>query len=503
MSTDSENRSAARGDLSSQYRAQRSLISRRSMLASAYNGIGALALSGLLAADVRGGERELATDLANPLRPRPPHHARKAKNCIFLFMQGGVSQIDSFQYKPKLGERHGKPLPEMPNVSGELQGRLSFPHVCVGSPFKFKQYGESGRHLSSLFPNIAEHADELAFVHGVKTDNQNHGPSTLHVTTGSQFPGSPSVGSWVTYGLGSENNNMPGYVVIQDPRGAPVNGAAVWANGYLPAMYQGTLLRPTGTPILNLQRPAGLSESQQRREFDVLRWLNDKHLENREGSELEARISAYELAFRMQSAAPELVDLSSEPQHVRAMYGLDESQTAGFGRQCLLARRLVESGVRHTLLIHGVQIGAQSWDDHGDVKGGMIRHSREVDLPIAGLLKDLKQRGLLEETLVVWASEMGRTPFVNGGLSGSPGRDHNSYNLVMWMAGGDVRGGATAGETDEFGLRAIGDSISIRDVHATILDLMGLDDDQLRYLHAGRNRQLTDIGGTVLREIIS
>jgi hypothetical protein len=480
-----------------------SVVSRRAMLASAYNGIGALALSGLLGEDLGGEEPKTTSDLANPLRPRTPHHPRKAKNCIFLFMQGGVSQVDSFQYKPKLAERHGKPLPDMPNVSGELQGRLSFPHVCVGSPFEFKQHGESGTHVSSLFPHIAKHVDEMALIHGIKTDNQNHGPSTLHVTTGSQFPGSPSVGSWVTYGLGSENNDMPGYVVIQDARGAPVNGAAVWANGYLPAMYQGTLLRPTGTPILNLQRPAGLSAGQQRREFDVLRWLNDRHLESREASELEARISAYELAFRMQSAAPDLVDLSKESQQVHTLYGLDQAHTAGFGRQCLLARRLVESGVRHTLLIHGVQIGTHSWDDHGDVKSGMIRHSREVDLPIAGLLTDLKQRGLLDETLVVWASEMGRTPFVNGGLSASPGRDHNSYNLVMWMAGGDVRGGATAGETDEFGLRSVGEAISIRDVHATILDLMGLDDDRLRYLHAGRNRQLTDIGGTVLREIIA
>jgi uncharacterized protein (DUF1501 family) len=296
---------------------------------------------------------------------------------------------------------------------------------------------------------------------------------------------------------------MPGYIVIQDPRGAPVNGAAVWANGYLPAAYQGTLLRSKGTPILNLARPVGVSVAQQRREFDLLTSLNRRHLTSRsEDTELAARINAYELAFRMQTEAPHLVSLTGETQKTQQLYGLDDPVTAGFGRQCLLARRLVESGVRYTMLVHGVQIGSHSWDDHGDVKGGMTRHSREVDRPVAALLTDLKERGLLEETLVVWASEMGRTPFRNGAVGNKPGREHNSWNLVMWMAGGDVKGGASVGETDEFGLRSVNGEIHIRDVHATILNLMGLDDDRLRYLHAGRLRQLTDIGGDVLRKII-
>jgi hypothetical protein len=470
------------------------------MLGRAFNGIGALALGGLLSDELAAAERTSA----EPFAARPAHHTRKAKHCIFLFLQGGVSQVDSFEYKPALADLHGKPLPRIPNIAGELQGRLSFPHVCIGSAFKFKQHGHSGRYMSELYPNLAEHVDSMAFLHGIKTDNQNHGPSTLHVTTGNQFPGSPSVGSWVTYGLGTTNQDMPGYVVIQDPRGAPVNGAAVWANGYLPAAYQGTLLRSKGTPILNLDRPQDVTRERQRRELDMLRWLNEQQLEtSRADSELEARINAYELAFRMQTAAPELVDLSGEPNHIQSLYGLDDPQTSGFGRQCLLARRLVESGVRYTLLVHGVQIGRHSWDDHGDVQGGMARHSREVDQPVAALLTDLKQRGLLSETLVVWASEMGRTPFKNGEMSKKPGREHNSYGLVMWMAGGDVKGGATAGETDEFGLRATGEPIPIRNVHTTILDLLGLDDDQLRYLHAGRFRQLTDIGGEVLTEIIA
>ena len=473
-------------------------VSRRDFLSSSFNGFGALALGGALAADLKADVR------VNPLEVRLPHMQRKAKHCIFMFFGGGVSQMDSFEYKPVLNKLHGKPLSRIPEISGELQGRLSFPHATVGSPFKFQRYGQSGKYISDRFPHLAKHVDELAFIHGIKTDNQNHGPSTLHVTTGDQFPGSPSVGSWVSYGLGSPNQDMPSYVVIQDPRGAPTNGAAVWSNGYLPAAYQGTLLRPTGVPILNLQRPAGVSAVQQRKEFDALKWLNRMHLEGRSAdSELEARISSYELAFRMQMEAPEIVDISRETASTRELYGLNEGHTAGFGRQCLLARRLVERGVRYSLLVHGVQIGGYSWDDHGDVKGGMIRHSREVDKPISGLLADLKQRGLLEETLVVWASEMGRTPFRNGGLGSKPGREHNSYALCMWMAGGDVKGGSKAGETDEFSLRSAGEPIHMRDVHATILNLMGIEDERLTYRYAGRNRRLTDIGGRTLEEIIS
>ena len=463
-----------------------------------FNGFGGLALSSLLAREVR------AAGIIDPLVAKSPSFRRKAKNCIMLFMCGGVSQVDSVEYKPKLNAFHGKRIPHIPKIaSGELQGRLSFAHECVGSPFKFHQYGQSGRYISELFPNLAKHVDDLAFIHGIQVDNQNHGPATLHVTTGSQFPGSPSVGSWVQYGLGSTNQNLPGYVVIQDPRGAPTNGAAVWGNGYLPAAYQGTFLRPSGIPIVDLSRPEGVSAAQQRQEFDALAWLNRRHLvEGSAADELEARISAYELAFRMQTAGPELVDLSGETKETQALYGLNNPKTAGFGRQCLLARRLVERGVRHTLLLHGVQIGKDSWDDHGNVKAGMIKHSGEVDLPVSGLLADLKQRGLLDETLVVWASEMGRTSFVNGGVGDKVGRDHNGHALCIWMAGGDVKGGATAGKTDDFSLCAAEDPIPIRDVHATLLNLLGLDDELLTYHYGGRIRRLTDIGGDVLHQII-
>ena len=473
---------------------------RREFLGRMFNGFGGLALSSLLAREAR-----TASGFIDPLAVKSPPLRRKAKNCIMLFMCGGVSQVDSFEYKPKLKEFHGQRIPHIPKIApGELQGRLSFPHECVGSPFKFQQYGQSSRYVSELFPNLAKHVDDIAFIHGIKVDNQNHGPATLHVATGSQLPGSPSVGSWVQYGLGSMNQNLPGYVVIQDPRGAPTNGAAVWSNGYLPAAYQGIFLRPSGVPIVDLARPEGVSTAQQRSEFDALEWLNRRHLDDGSAAdELEARISAYELAFRMQTAAPELVALSGESKETRALYGLDSPKTAAFGRQCLLARRLVERGVRHTLLLHGVQIGKDSWDDHGNVKDGMIKHSGEVDLPVAGLLADLKQRGLLDETLVVWASEMGRTTFVNGEVGANVGRDHNGHALCMWMAGGDVKGGATAGETDDFSLGAAEEAIPIRDVHATLLNLLGLDDELLTYHHGGRIRRLTDIGGRVLNQIIA
>jgi len=472
--------------------------SRRDFLWRSWNGIGGLALSQLLAEDLS------AATAVDPMAVKPQHFPRKAKRCIFLFMAGGASQVDTFDYKPRLKDFAGKRLPKLPGVSGEIEGFLDAPHRVIPSPFEFKQYGQSGRYMSTLFPQMGQMADEMAFVHGIKVDNNNHGPATMHVNTGSQLQGSPSVGSWISYGLGSENRNLPGYVVIQVPRGAPVNGSAVWSNGYLPASYQGTQFRSSGSPILDLALPKGLSREQQRREFDYMAQLNREHSAERGGSaELDARINAYELAFRMQMEAPKLVDLRSEPETVRKLYGLDNPVTEGFGRQCLLARRLVESGVRHVLLIHGVEIGKFSWDDHGNVKERMPQHAAEVDQPVAALLKDLKGRGLLEETLVVWTSEMGRTPFINDVTGEKPGRDHNQYGLTVWMAGGDIKAGTTAGATDEFGLRALEQPIPMRDVHATVLNLMGLHDDRLTYLHAGRYRRLTDIGGQVLKKIVS
>ena len=480
-------------------------LSRRDLLGQAFNGLGMLALGNLLAEDAQATQVDPAAPPLNPLHVRPTHYRRKAKHCIFVFMAGGASQLETFEHKPLLQKYAGRPMPKLPNLRGELAGKSNFPYTVMPNLFDFARHGESGRSVCSLFPHLATCVDDLAFIHGVEVDNNNHGPATLHINTGSVLADHPSIGAWVNYGLGSPNQNLPGYVVIQDPRGAPMNGAGVWGNGYLPASYQGTLFRSVGSPVINLERPRGVSPQQQRLEFDLLKSLNEQHYELRqETSDLEARINAYELAFRMQMEAPDVVDLAGETEATRNMYGLHRSETAGFGRQCLLARRLVEKGVRFTLLVHGVENKGYSWDDHGDIRGKMPRHALEVDRPLAGLLKDLKQRGLLEETLVVWASEMGRTPFMNNlPPQKNPGRDHNQYALVMWMAGGDVKTGATAGQTDDFGLRAQGESIPVRDVHATILDLLGLDDNRLRYLHAGRWRQLTDIGGHVLKQIIA
>ena len=474
--------------------------SRREFLCRACNGIGGLALASMLA-DELGAERASL----NPLAPRKQHLPRKAKHCIFLFMSGGVSHIESFDYKPNLEKYAGRRLPRPEGLSGEVATSLDAPHTAMPALWDFQQHGQSGRYVCSLFPHLSQHVDEMAFAFGIRLENNNHGPASLHLNTGSQFPGSPSVGSWIGYGLGTPNQNLPGYVVIQDPRGGPVNGSAVWGNGYLPASYQGIRFRSSGPPILNLEQPGDLSREQQRKEFDLLKWLNTKHGEHQPGaSELEARINAYELAFRMQTTAPSVVDLASESEATRQLYGLNDPNTAGFGRQCLLARRLVEQGVRYTLLIHGKRIDQSSWDHHSDVKGRMPQNAIEVDKPVSALLTDLKSRGLLEETLVVWASEMGRTPYIqqgNGPPGPKPGRDHNQNALVMWMAGGDVKGGASVGATDEFGIGGI-NPIPLHDVHATILNLLGLDDKRLTYLHQGRYRKLTDIGGHVLSELI-
>jgi len=462
---------------------------RRDFLWQSYLGLGALPLVQLLAAD-------------NPLAPKPRHHKVKAKSCIFLFMEGGVSQMDTFEYKPALYKYAGKQMPKAERTEGELATFSAAPNRVIAPFWNFKQHGQSGRWISDLLPNLATCVDDLAFVHGIKVDNNNHGPAVYHALTGNQFPGSASIGAWVTYGLGSENRDLPGFVVMGDRRGSTIGGANVWGNGYLPAAYQGTLFRNGSTPIIDLNRPVEISESKQRQELDLLRWMNEKHSSERTNtSELDARISSFELAFRMQAEAPELVNLGGESEATKKVYGLDDPITEPFGRQCLLARRMVERGVRFVKILHGA--GGDRWDDHGAIEERIPVHCREVDKPIAGLLLDLKARGLLDETLVVWASEMGRTPFDNNLTTDKPGRDHNQYGLVMWMAGGGIKPGTTFGETDDFSVRAAGEEIPVRDVHATLLHLMGLDQNRLTFLHAGRYKKLTDIGGRVITEITS
>jgi len=473
--------------------------SRRQFLFDSYLGLGALALADLLAADALSAA---TVDAVNPLAPRPQHHPAKAKSCIFLFMEGGVSQMDLFEYKPALIKYAGKQMPKAERTEGELATFSAAPNRIIPPYWGFKQHGQSGRWMSDLLPNLATCVDDLAFIHGVKVDNNNHGPAVYHTLTGSQFPGSASIGAWVVYGLGSENKDLPGFIVMGDRRGATIGGAGVWGSGFLPAAFQGTLFRNGSTPIVDLNRRPGVTESEQRKELDLLRWMNERHMADRTStSELEARIASFELAFRMQSQAPELVDLSGESEATKKLYGLDDPVTEPFGRQCLLARRMVERGVRFVKLLHGA--GPDRWDDHGAIQERLPVHCQEVDKPVAGLLKDLKSRGLLDETLVVWASEMGRTPFDNNLTTDKPGRDHNQYGLVVWMAGGGVKAGATVGETDDFSVRAAGEVIPIRDVHATLLHLLGLDQNRLTVLHAGRYKRLTDIGGRVLTEAIA
>ena len=476
----------------------RRVVSRRGFLLGSYLGLGGLALLDALQVD----SASAAAASAAPLAMKPPHLPAKAKRCIFLFMEGGVSQMDLFDYKPASEKYAGQQSPRPEGVHGEIATFSAAPNRVIPSPFRFARHGHSGRWMCEYLPAMSACVDEIAFVHGIQVDNNNHGPAVYHVLTGSQFPGSASVGAWMTYGLGTENQDLPGFIVLGDRRGAPIGGASVWGNGFLPAAYQGTLFRNGSAPIVDLRPRPSVTEKRQREELDLLNWLNQKHLADRSHtSELEARIAAYELAFRMQTKAPELVDLSRESEVTRKLYGLDDPISEPFGRQCLLARRMVERGVRIALVLHGA--GGDRWDDHGDIKGRIPTHCREVDRPIAGLLKDLKSRGLIEETLVVWASEMGRTPFDNNLVTDKPGRDHNQYGLVVWMAGGGVRSGATFGETDDFGLRNASAPIPIRDIHATVLRLMGLDQDRLSFLHAGRFKRLTDIGGRVISEVLA
>ena len=467
--------------------------SRREFLFQSYLGLGGIALMDLIANETHAAP-------VSPLAARQPHLLGKAKRCIFLFMEGGVSQMDTFEYVPALEKIDRQRMPTIRETTGAVGHMGSGPHRVIASPYKFARYGDSGHWMSDLFPHLATCIDELAWIHGIELGSSNHAPAVYHALTGHMLPGSPSVGSWVTYGLGTENNNLPGFVVVG--RGAPaIGGAKQWGNGYLPAAYQGTLFRTGDTPIVNLIPRPEQNLDRQREELDLLRWLNERHAAVRSSkSELEGRIAAYEVAFKMQTEAPQLIDISDESAATKELYGIGRDDTDTFGRQCLLARRMVERGVRFVKLLHG---SGKPWDQHGGIQGTLPRLCRQVDQPVTGLLQDLRMRGLLEDTLVVWASEMGRTPWDSNLTQSDPGRDHNNYSLVMWMAGGNVRGGASYGTMDEWSLRSVDQHVHIRDVHATLLHLMGLDQHQLTYLHAGRFDKLTDFGGRIIHEILA
>ncbi|MFN6204765.1 MAG: DUF1501 domain-containing protein [Acidobacteriota bacterium] len=483
--------------INSRYNHWMSTSDRREFLARAANGFGAMALSTLLARDAAADQADRsAAPTLNPLAPRQPHFKPKAKSVIFLFMVGGPSQMETFDPKPVLDQLHGQQLP--PSFGKIKSQFVKEGTPLLGSTWKFRKYGQSGLDVSELFPHVATCADDLAVIRSCYTESFVHAPAMYQMMSGRVLAAHPSLGSWVTYGLGSESENLPAYCVLTQPEGLPEGGAPMWGAGYLPTVHQGTVLRNGATPILHLAPPREIGRGQQRHLLDYLRQVNG--LQSREqDNELAARIAAYELAYRMQQHAPEAVDLSRETAATRALYGVDEKETREFGTRCLLARRLVERGVRFVLLFSGGGPVSVQWDAHDNIKDNHEQMCRWTDKPIAGLLKDLKSRGLLDSTLVVWGSEFGRTPISENGK----GRDHNPTAFSMWMAGGGVKGGQVIGETDELGFKTVGERYHPRDVHATMLHLLGLDQMKLTYLHNGRNERLTDFGGTVIDKVFS
>lgn len=458
-----------------------SFVNRREFLYRAGGGISGVALSTLLHAE-------------NP----QPHHPARAKSVISLFMCGGVSQVDSFDRKPALEKYAGQPL----EGKGQIVVRQGHPGPLMPSPFSWKRYGQCGLEVSELFPNIGSHADDFALIRSVTGKSNDHVQAHYELASGVIRMGYPSVGSWVTYGLGTENQSLPAFVVIYDARGGPFGGPANWSAGYMPAAYQGTVLRAKGDPIADLNPPGGMSKEEQQARLKLLGKLNEIDAAKNPGnSELAARISAYELAYRMQGAAPDAVDTNRESEATKKLYGLDNPNTEPFGRQCLMARRLVEKGVRFIQLYHG-GLGNQNtdtWDAHDDIRSNHTKHAAEVDVPISALLTDLKAHGLLDSTLVVWHGEFGRMPISQRGM----GRDHNPGTMSMWMAGAKIKGGQTIGESDEFGYKAAVQPIAVHDLHATMLHLLGLDHKKLTYRFQGRDMRLTDVEGELILQIVA
>ena len=467
---------------------------RREFLWEAGAGFTGLGLSGMLENDNFFGKQAVAADgvtpFVNPLAPKDPHFDPAATSVIFLFMYGGPSQVDTFDYKPKLYGLDGQTIPIKTKGRGgtKSEGRV------VGPKWKFKQYGESGAWVSELFPNLAECVDDIAFLKSMTADSPIHGSAMLQMNSGRIQSGSPALGSWLNYGLGSENEDLPGFVVMLDPTGGPISGAKNWSSGYMPASYQGTIFRSTGAPIIDLERRAGISKQMQRRFLDTLKdYNNEHHLARIDNTNLAARIASYELAYRMQAAAPEAVDLSRETEKTRSLYGIDDKRTENFGKRCLLARRLVERGVRFIQIYAGGAHNDDNWDAHGDLVKNHNYHCGRTDKPIAGLLKDLKQRGLLEKTLVVWGGEFGRQPTAE--YAKGTGRDHNSFGFTMWMAGGGLKVGQSIGATDELGNNAVENRFHVKHLHATILHQMGLDPNRLSYFYGGLEQRLVGVEG--------
>ena len=476
---------------------------RRNFLARAGSGMGMLALSGLL-------EREglLAADqkVAPPskesfdLSPRPPHYEGPAKSVIWLFMHGAPGQMDTFDYKPALERHHGQTLDGFDQSTGFFAGRGG---PVMKSPFQFTRHGKSGHWVSEIFPNVAEHIDDLAFIHSCYAHENNHSPAQFEMNTGMSRMGFPCVGSWVTYGLGTVNQNLPGFVVMYDTRGRglPKSRSQSWGAGFLPGVFQGTPINATGVPIANLDRLPEVTSDRQLAQLEFLRAGNKRHqAKNPAEAELEARIESFELAYRMQLDAPEAFDIESESEATRELYGLNDDRCSHFGRQALMARRLVERGTRFVQIYSGGTANHECWDGHDNIEKNHRQFAGETDRPIAGLLQDLKQRGLMDSTLVVWCGEFGRLPLVQ---TGGTGRDHNPHAFTTWMAGAGIKAGVRHGKTDELGHKAIEDRVSINDLHATMLHLVGLDHELLTYRWSGRDFRLTDVAGKVVYEILA
>jgi hypothetical protein len=454
-------------------------IDRRWFLKRAGSGFGMVALADLLNRDAAGAAP------AGPLAPKPTHFPAKAKAVIWLFMEGAPSSVDLFDPKPELDKNDGKRV-----TIDVFNGN---PGPLMKSPFKFRRHGQSGAWVCDRYPNVAKHVDEFAFIKSLHTESNDHVPALYQINTGIPRPGFPAAGSWVTYGLGSENQNLPGFVVLgntQGVKGGPIN----WSAGFLPSTHQGTLFRPEGNPVLNLRRPKDVSSTDQRGQLDLMAKLNGDHLRAHPGEpDLSARIESFELAYRMQGEAADLLDLSKETATTRKMYGLDEPKSRSFGTKCLTARRLIERGVRF------IQVYSDGeWDAHSDLANNHTGHCIATDLPIDGLLTDLRKRGLMDSTLVIWGGEFGRMPVSQG----NGGRDHNPHGFMAWMAGAGIKGGTSHGETDEFGHKAVIDRTSVHDLHATMLHLLGIDHKKLTYFHNGRQYRLTDVAGDVLSKLL-
>jgi len=461
---------------------------RRDAIKDSFCGFGAMALASML------HEPTLA-DMDSLTRPKSTHLPAKAKSVIFLFMAGGPSHLETFDPKPLLNELNGQ---ARPSEFGDAKYQFVQKDAkLLGSKRKFAKHGQSGIEVSDLFPNVAKVIDDIAVIRSCYGDMVVHSAAQYELMSGRIEPGFPSMGSWSIYGLGSESQSLPAYVVLPDPEGALEAGQPMYGNGFLPAAYQPTMMRPGETPVLNLDLPIGVALKDRRRTIELIRHLNEVNTTSQD-QEFAARIEDYELAFKMQTEAPKVFDLSGETEETFSLYGIGDKSTDDYGRRCLLARRLAEQGVRFSVVVSGGGSGNTQWDAHGDIEENHIRMAKETDKPVAGLLIDLKRRGLLDSTLVLWGGEFGRSPEAQGGK----GRDHHNLGFTMWMAGGGIRGGQAIGATDEIGLKAIESPYHFRDIHTTILNQLGLDQDRLTYPHLGRNERLTQLRGKVIQQIV-